>query len=91
MEYCSCGKQAVVRTSWTPRNPDCRFYGCPEKGSFCPFIGWYDPSMYRRSTEIILGLLRSKNEAEAKGRKMKNYLIMSRVGFVLVLIAMKMD
>ncbi|KAK1440083.1 hypothetical protein QVD17_05908 [Tagetes erecta] len=90
MEYCSCGKLAVLRTSWTPRNPGRRFYGCPDKGSACPFIGWYDPSMCRRSMEIIPGLLRSKNQAEAQARKVKKYLMISWVGFLLVIIGMKM-
>ncbi|GJS67215.1 zinc finger, GRF-type containing protein [Tanacetum coccineum] len=26
---CACGLEAVIRTSWTNRNPGRRFYGCP--------------------------------------------------------------
>ncbi|GJX56917.1 zinc finger, GRF-type containing protein [Tanacetum coccineum] len=29
MVRCACGLEAVIRTSWTNRNPGRRFYGCP--------------------------------------------------------------
>nr|GEV15174.1 zinc finger, GRF-type [Tanacetum cinerariifolium] len=29
MIRCACGLKAVIRTSWTNRNPGRRFYGCP--------------------------------------------------------------
>ncbi|GJS79517.1 zinc finger, GRF-type containing protein [Tanacetum coccineum] len=29
MVHCACGLEAVMRTSWTNRNPGRRFYGCP--------------------------------------------------------------
>ena len=29
MVVCTCGKPAVVKTSWTNRNPGRRFFGCP--------------------------------------------------------------
>ncbi|GKA30419.1 zinc finger, GRF-type containing protein [Tanacetum coccineum] len=29
MVHCACGLEAVIRTSWTNRNPGRRFYGCP--------------------------------------------------------------
>ncbi|GJV90712.1 hypothetical protein Tco_1538525 [Tanacetum coccineum] len=29
MVRCACGLEAVIRTSWTNRNPGLRFYGCP--------------------------------------------------------------
>ncbi|KAL8205756.1 hypothetical protein R6Q57_009307 [Mikania cordata] len=91
MVFCWCGKQARLRTYWTSRNPGRRFYCFPEKGSNCKFVGWHDPEMCQRSLEIILGLLRSKNELEVEknklqakvktiedgARQMKNYLIFS--------------
>ncbi|GJU51208.1 zinc finger, GRF-type containing protein [Tanacetum coccineum] len=39
------------------------------RGSSCHFIGWYDPAMCTRSTIIISGLLRSKNEVEVALRQ----------------------
>ncbi|GKC86065.1 hypothetical protein Tco_1141782, partial [Tanacetum coccineum] len=62
------------------------------RGSSCHFIGWYDPAMCTRSTIIISGLLRSKNEVEVALRqtheelratnelvwKWRNYLVMKR-------------
>ncbi|GJY89044.1 retrovirus-related pol polyprotein from transposon TNT 1-94 [Tanacetum coccineum] len=32
MVRCACGLEAVIRTSWTNRNPGRRFYGCPTLG-----------------------------------------------------------
>nr|XP_043613573.1 uncharacterized protein LOC122585513 isoform X1 [Erigeron canadensis] len=64
MVFCWCGKQAILRTSWTDRNPGRRFYACPKEGSKCRFIGWHDPEMCQRATKIIPGLLRSKNRVE---------------------------
>ncbi|GKB36644.1 zinc finger, GRF-type containing protein, partial [Tanacetum coccineum] len=62
---CACGLEAVIRTSWTNRNPCRRFYGCPTLSPTCVnFLKWYDPPMYQRSVQIIPGLLRSRNELE---------------------------
>ncbi|KAL8234097.1 hypothetical protein R6Q59_020197 [Mikania micrantha] len=47
MAFCACGKQAIVRTSWTSKNPG--------------FIRWFDPPMCDRSVDIIPGLLKYKN------------------------------
>ncbi|GJU47503.1 zinc finger, GRF-type containing protein [Tanacetum coccineum] len=60
---CACGLEAVIRTSWTNRNPSHRFYGCPTLSPTCVnFLRWYDPPMCQRSVHIIPGLLRSRNE-----------------------------
>ncbi|GJT07041.1 zinc finger, GRF-type containing protein [Tanacetum coccineum] len=62
---CACGLEVVIRRSWTNRNPGRRFYGCPTLSPACVnFLGWYDPPMCQRSVQIILGLLRSRNELE---------------------------
>ncbi|GJV29259.1 hypothetical protein Tco_1385707 [Tanacetum coccineum] len=56
---------AVIRTSWTNRNPGRRFYGCPTLSPTCVnFLRWYDPPMCQRSVQIIPGLLRSRKELE---------------------------
>nr|GEY98525.1 RNA-directed DNA polymerase, eukaryota [Tanacetum cinerariifolium] len=63
MVDCACGLEAVIRTSWTNRNPGRRFYGCPTPSPTCVnFLWWYDPLMCQRSVQIIPGLLRSHNE-----------------------------
>ncbi|PWA72934.1 zinc finger, GRF-type [Artemisia annua] len=65
MVRCWCSRHAIIRTSWTNINPGRLFYACPQPGSSCRFIRWFDPPMYARSTVIIPGILRSKNELEA--------------------------
>ncbi|GJX01211.1 zinc finger, GRF-type containing protein [Tanacetum coccineum] len=65
MVRCACGLEAVIKTSWTNRNPGRRFYGCPTLSPTCVnFLRWYDPPMCQRSVQIIPGLLRSRNELE---------------------------
>ncbi|KAL8228269.1 hypothetical protein R6Q57_015853 [Mikania cordata] len=89
MIFCGCGKESVVRTSWTSRNPGRRFYSCLDRGSNCSFITWVDPEMCPRSILIIPGLLKSKNEAERKCRavtdernSLRKYLFISWVFFL---------
>ncbi|KAL8249741.1 hypothetical protein R6Q59_006609 [Mikania micrantha] len=88
MVFCWCGKEAVIRTSWTSRNPGRRFYSCPDQRSNCSFITWVDPKMCPISILIIPGLLKSKNEAERKCRvateeckSLRKYLLISWVFF----------
>jgi hypothetical protein len=38
MVYCWCGKEAMMRTSWTSRNPGRRFYCCPS--TVCPLTNY---------------------------------------------------
>ncbi|KAJ0597839.1 putative transcription factor GRF family [Helianthus annuus] len=64
MVICQCGKEAVIITSWTSKNPGRRFYACPEPGRNCRFIGWYDQERCQRCIDIIPGLLRRKNALE---------------------------
>ncbi|KAL8256336.1 hypothetical protein R6Q59_031403, partial [Mikania micrantha] len=66
MTLCECHKEAVIFTSWTSRNPDRRFYACPDQGSRCRFIGWFDDKQCQRCKDIISGLLRAKNNLEEK-------------------------
>ncbi|GJT67921.1 hypothetical protein Tco_1419718 [Tanacetum coccineum] len=62
MVRCACGLEAVIRTSWTNRNPGRR---CHTLSPTCVnFLRWYDPPMCQRSVQIIPGLLRSRNELE---------------------------
>ncbi|PWA42576.1 zinc finger, GRF-type [Artemisia annua] len=82
MVVCTCGKPAVVKTSWTNRNPGRRFFGCPTIGSNCPFLGWLDPPMCPRSVDIIPGLLRRINafrgvveELEEQRSKYKKFVV----------------
>ncbi|GJZ68739.1 hypothetical protein Tco_0632289 [Tanacetum coccineum] len=89
MVHCACGLEAVIRTSWTNRNPGSRFYGCPTLLSMIRSKNmWYDPPMCQRSVQIIPGLLRSRNEleeiltmVEEKWRKLLTFLIISLVVF----------
>ncbi|GKA45934.1 hypothetical protein Tco_0738730 [Tanacetum coccineum] len=68
MVRCSCGLEAVIRTSWTNRNPDHRFYGCPTL---------IIPRLLRSRNELeeILAMV------EEKRLKLMKYLIISWVVF----------
>ncbi|PWA88400.1 zinc finger, GRF-type [Artemisia annua] len=57
---CDCGKQAIIKTSLTNKNPGRRFYYCPA----CGFIGWADPPMCCQAVDVIPGLLRARNDLE---------------------------
>ncbi|GJU84178.1 zinc finger, GRF-type containing protein [Tanacetum coccineum] len=90
MVFCHCTKLAVIRTSWTPRNPGRRFYACPDLGSECRFINWVDPPMCQRSTMIIPGLLRNINNLQANLSQVQNdrdrfkkYLVMTWIVILL--------
>ncbi|GJT16774.1 hypothetical protein Tco_0875480 [Tanacetum coccineum] len=80
---CACVLEAVIRTSWTNRNPGRRLYGCPTLVNMIRSKNmWYDPPMCQRYVQIILGLLRSRNEleeilvvVEEKRRKLLKFLI----------------
>ncbi|PWA43824.1 zinc finger, GRF-type [Artemisia annua] len=91
MVRCWCGKQAILRTLWTVANPGRRFYCCPDQGSSCRFIGWFDREMCARSRMIIPGLLRGRNELEARLQatqgdvwEWKIYLVLSWILFLIV-------
>nr|KAJ0191033.1 hypothetical protein LSAT_V11C800407600 [Lactuca sativa] len=88
---CFCGREAVVRTSWTSANPGRRFLSCPQKGLFfyvkgsrCRFLGWIDPPMCARSMLIIPGLLRNINNANYQVARLKMCLFASWLLFVVV-------
>ncbi|KAJ0825832.1 putative DNA topoisomerase transcription factor GRF family [Helianthus annuus] len=68
MVMCRCGKEAIILTSWTDNNPGRRFYGCPDQGSTCGFLGWYDLTRCQRCVDIIPGLLRARKNLEAANR-----------------------
>ncbi|KAL0427358.1 UNVERIFIED_CONTAM: hypothetical protein Slati_2910600 [Sesamum latifolium] len=62
---CTCGKEVVVRTSWTSKNPGRRFCGCPgDEGFYCSSFQWVDPAMCRRSKEVIPALLNRLSQYE---------------------------
>ncbi|KAI7740452.1 hypothetical protein M8C21_033610, partial [Ambrosia artemisiifolia] len=74
MVFCSCGKEAVKRTSWTNDNPRRLFYSCPDKTSSCPFFEWVDDPTCPRLGSIIRGLLNSKNRLENKATDLEDNL-----------------
>nr|XP_027070246.1 uncharacterized protein LOC113695370 [Coffea arabica]XP_027103353.1 uncharacterized protein LOC113724674 [Coffea arabica] len=72
-QFCDCGKQTLMMTSWTAMNPGRRFCRCAkyrEQGG-CIYWDWVDPEMCQRSKEIIPGLLRSMNKMEAELDRLK--------------------
>ncbi|GJY43025.1 zinc finger, GRF-type containing protein [Tanacetum coccineum] len=72
MVFCSCGRLAVIKTSWTDGHPGRRFYACPIQGPCCRWIDWVDPPMCPRSIQIIPGLLRARNRHEASIQELTN-------------------
>ncbi|GJY09917.1 hypothetical protein Tco_0378102 [Tanacetum coccineum] len=72
MAFCSCGRQAVIKTSWSDGHPGRRFYGCIKQGPCCRWIGWVDPPMCSRSIQIIPGLLRARNRHDASIQELTN-------------------
>ncbi|KAL8262952.1 hypothetical protein R6Q59_024301 [Mikania micrantha] len=74
MVFCECGKEAIILTSWTNRNPGRRFYGCPDQGSKCRFIGWFDQNQCQRCMDIIPGLLRAKNHFAVENKNLQEQL-----------------
>nr|KAJ0203201.1 hypothetical protein LSAT_V11C500271740 [Lactuca sativa] len=84
MVMCFCGREAVVRTSWTSANPGRRFLSCPQKGSRCQFLGWIDPPMCARAMLIIPELLRNINKVNYQVARLKMCLFASWLLFVVV-------
>ncbi|GJX09481.1 hypothetical protein Tco_0199340 [Tanacetum coccineum] len=68
MVRCSCGLEAVIRTSWTNQNPGHHFYGCPTL---------IIPGLLRSRNELeeVLAMV------EEKRLKLMKYLIISWVVF----------
>ncbi|PWA35302.1 zinc finger, GRF-type [Artemisia annua] len=73
MVVCTCGKPAVVKTSWTNRNPGRRFFGCPTMS--VDII----PGLLRR-INAFQGVV---EELEEQRSKYKKYIIISWVLFAL--------
>ncbi|KAK4433381.1 hypothetical protein Salat_1100400 [Sesamum alatum] len=62
---CACGREVVMRTSWTSINPGRRFRGCPgSQGTYCGTFEWIDPPMCLWSKEVIPSLLNRLNQFE---------------------------
>ncbi|PWA70481.1 zinc finger, GRF-type [Artemisia annua] len=62
MVVCTCSQQPVAKTSWTDRNPGCRFYGYPTYVSLdsnSPFLGWVDAPMCPRTLRFDYKVLTS--------------------------------
>ncbi|KAL2238077.1 UNVERIFIED_CONTAM: hypothetical protein Sindi_0999400 [Sesamum indicum] len=67
VRFCRCGRDVLLRTSWTTLNSGRRFCGCPgNEGQYCDTFQWVDPPMCRRSKEIIPGLLNRISEYETR-------------------------
>nr|GMD37749.1 zinc finger, GRF-type [Ipomoea batatas] len=78
---CECGRQLVIRTSWTDRNPGRRFWHCSESAvssvfgmKGCGFFDWADPPMCPRAISIIPGLLRRINRDREEIERLKAIL-----------------
>ncbi|KAL0451548.1 UNVERIFIED_CONTAM: hypothetical protein Slati_1132900 [Sesamum latifolium] len=81
LRICSCGRELLVRASWTSTNPDRRFRGCPgNEGKYCgsETFQWVDPPMCRRSKEIIPGLLNRLNTYENAIKLTKETIALER-------------
>nr|KAJ0209438.1 hypothetical protein LSAT_V11C400216550 [Lactuca sativa] len=77
---CNCGATAVIRTSYSKRNPGKLYYACTIKGPLCKFIGWVND--YDQDCDCMA----FRMKLEEQNRKLKLYLVISWGFFVSVLI-----
>ncbi|KAK4421579.1 hypothetical protein Salat_2108500 [Sesamum alatum] len=71
VRICKCGHDLAISTSWTNSNPGRCFRGCHgDAGMYCGVFEWVDPPMYRRSKDVIPGLLNQLNNQE---KQLKEY------------------
>ncbi|GJR12296.1 hypothetical protein Tco_0794948 [Tanacetum coccineum] len=64
MVISGCGNEAKIKTSWTGRNSGGRFFCCLMEVTNCGFVRCVDPPISERAVDVILGLLRARNELE---------------------------
>ncbi|KAK9066297.1 hypothetical protein SSX86_013618 [Deinandra increscens subsp. villosa] len=95
MVFCYCGKEALIQTSRTSRNPGRRFYGCPDQAAGCGFFVWIEHVKCSRCYDVIPAIMSEKHKlqmelkvAEMKAEYLKRYLIMTWAGFFLIVIAL---
>ncbi|KAL0345332.1 UNVERIFIED_CONTAM: hypothetical protein Sradi_4364500 [Sesamum radiatum] len=87
VRICTCGKDVVLRTSWTSINPGRRFRGCPGEevrlghhlsvfqGHYCGTFQWVDPPMCHRAKEVISGLLNRLSLLDAVNKRAKERIL----------------
>ncbi|KAG8369037.1 hypothetical protein BUALT_Bualt15G0108700 [Buddleja alternifolia] len=65
-EFCSCGTNTVMKTSWTDHNPGRPYiaYERFKQINGCNYFVWIDPPICTRARQIIPGLLRRVNRFE---------------------------
>nr|GEZ66916.1 hypothetical protein [Tanacetum cinerariifolium] len=64
MLICGCDNEAKIKTSWTDRNPERRFYGSRNKARNYGFFWWVDTPMSERDVDVIPRLLMARNVLE---------------------------
>ncbi|XP_059458865.1 uncharacterized protein LOC132188439 [Corylus avellana] len=65
---CYCSLPAPLKTSWTPKNPERRFWGCTtydsNRKAACRFFKWMDESICEKGMKVIPTLLDRVKELE---------------------------
>ncbi|KAK6148207.1 hypothetical protein DH2020_019119 [Rehmannia glutinosa] len=73
-DLCHCGRNSIVKTSWTNLNPGRRYKACTkfrEVGG-CHYFSWIDSPMCSRAQQIIPGLLKRINKHDNEVVKLKD-------------------
>ncbi|KAH7865809.1 hypothetical protein Vadar_011527 [Vaccinium darrowii] len=90
-----CSGRNELHMSWTPLDPGMRFVVCPNDQ--CKDFAWLDPPMCDRAMQIMLRLLRMRNnmEKEILTRKKRERMLWTTLGtnwvlFVILLFSQKM-
>ncbi|OIT00851.1 hypothetical protein A4A49_60038, partial [Nicotiana attenuata] len=59
IDSCRCGHECELKTSWSPFNPERRFYGCKieHDKSGCKYFRWVNDEFSGQANRVIWGLL----------------------------------
>ncbi|KAL7612984.1 hypothetical protein Lser_V15G07334 [Lactuca serriola] len=82
---CSCGCEAILRTSTTKYNPGRLFYAYPKKGPRDGFICWADEvesTNTTADTTLVTNLVLANKKLQSDVRKMKLWLFLSWAVFL---------
>ncbi|KAG8378642.1 hypothetical protein BUALT_Bualt07G0006600 [Buddleja alternifolia] len=87
-EFCPCGTNTVMKTSWTNHNPGRRYIACERfkqiNGCNYYFV-WIDPPICTRARQIIPGLLRRVNRFEEDLNRFEEDLKKKRNRFMFII------
>ncbi|KAL4564034.1 hypothetical protein LXL04_028084 [Taraxacum kok-saghyz] len=86
MATCSCGCEAVIRTSTTRNNPGRPFYACPKKGPRSGFIRWVEETKISPEALMIARLVKGNRILEKENLMLKIGLVCSWLIFLGIIV-----